>query len=128
MVLKLYTYSESGNAYKVRLLISFLGLTSKVQEVELDFLGDEQHSPQFLSINPRGEVPTLVDEENGKTLRDSAAILLYLAGKYGQEAKNKWWSSDVVEQAEITEWLAFAASWVQYGVFTARAILSFQGE
>ncbi|RAL11428.1 glutathione S-transferase [Aspergillus homomorphus CBS 101889] len=37
------------------------------------------------------------------------------------------WSADVTEQARITEWLAFAASWVQYGVLTARAIFSFGG-
>src|SRR5690606_34237863 len=43
----------------------------------------------------------------------------------GRHAPDTWWSRDPVEQARIVEWLAFAASWVQYGVFTARALVSF---
>lgn len=38
-----------------------------------------------------------------------------------------YWSIELIEQAAIVDWLAFASSWVQYGVFTARAILSFNG-
>ena len=121
MSLVLYSYKESGNSYKVRLLLSFLHLKAEIKE--LDFFADEQHSPEFLKINPKGEVPALVDGD--VVLTDSAAILTYLAGKYGP--KNTWWSEDIVEQAKIVDWLAFAASWVQYGVFTARAILSFKG-
>lgn len=120
MAAKLYTYEQSGNSYKVRLLAAFLGVA--LDHVELDFLNDQQHSPEFLAINPRGEVPTLVDGE--RVLTDSAAILVYLAGRHDKAA---WWSDDVAEQAAIVDWLAFAASWVQYGVFTARAILSFKG-
>lgn len=121
MTAKLYTYEQSGNSYKIRLLAALLDI--KLDEVEIDFIGDEQHRPDFLAINPRGEVPTLVDGD--KTFRDSASILVYLAGKHA--AKNTWWSDDVAEQAAIVDWLAFASSWVQYGVFTARAIISFKG-
>lgn len=121
MGLKLYSYQESGNSYKVRLLIALLNLEVEVQE--LDYFNDEQHSEAYLKINPKGEVPALVDGDI--VLTDSAAILVYLSGKYGPS--NLWWSDDIVEQAKIVDWLAFAASWVQYGVFTARAILSFKG-
>lgn len=121
MSLKLYSYNESGNSYKVRLLASLLKVDLEI--VELDYFSDEQHSEKFLKINPKGEVPALVDGDI--VLTDSAAILVYLAGKYSD--KNTWWSEDLVEQAKIVDWLAFAASWVQFGVFTARAILSFKG-
>lgn len=121
MSIKLYSYQESGNSYKVRLLAALLGVKLEIQE--LDYFSDEQHSPAFLTINPKGEVPALVDGDI--VLTDSAAILVYLAGKYAP--KNSWWSEDLVEQARIVDWLAFAASWVQFGVFTARAILSFKG-
>lgn len=121
MSLKLYSYNESGNSYKVRLLAALLKVDLEI--VELDYFSDEQHSEKFLKINPKGEVPALVDGDI--ILTDSAAILVYLAGKYSD--KNTWWSEDLVEQAKIVDWLAFAASWVQYGVFTARAILSFKG-
>ncbi|GJE25686.1 glutathione S-transferase family protein [Methylobacterium organophilum] len=120
MSIRLYTYRESGNSYKVRLLLAFLGLT--VEEVEIDFPGREQHGPAFLAINPRGEVPVLIDGD--RTFTDSAAILVHLADKH---AGQTWWSHEAAEQAEIVDWLAFAASWIQHGVFTARAILSFQG-
>jgi glutathione S-transferase len=123
----LYTYIESGNSYKVRLLAALLNI--ELEHKELDFLNDQQHSPEFLKINPRGEVPTLVDGDN--TFTDSAAILTYLAGTHSDrdstQTPSSFWSSDIVEQAKIVDWLAFAASWVQYGVFTARAILSFRG-
>lgn len=121
MALKLYSYNESGNSYKVRLLASLLDIQLDI--IELDYFSDEQHSENFLKINPKGEVPALVDGD--VILTDSAAILVYLAGKYAQP--NTWWSTDLIEQAKIVDWLAFAASWVQYGVFTARAILSFKG-
>ena len=121
MSLKLYSYNESGNSYKVRLLAALLKVDLEI--VELDYFSDEQHSEKFLKINPKGEVPALVDGDI--VLTDSAAILVYLAGKFSD--KNTWWSEDLVEQAKIVDWLAFAASWVQYGVFTARAILSFKG-
>lgn len=116
--MKLYTHEESGNSYKVRLLIAFLGVA--VDEHRVDLMSDEQHGAAFLAVNPRGEVPVLVDGD--LVLRDSAAILVYLAGR---SAASGWWSERVDEQAAIMEWLAFAASWVQYGVFTARAVLSF---
>ena len=116
--MQLYSFEESGNSYKVRLLFSFLGVD--YQRIEVDLLKDEQHQPAYLAINPRGEVPALVD--GTVVLCDSAAILLYVAVRHGPRP---WWSNAIDEQAHIMEWLAFAASWVQYGVFTARALLSF---
>jgi len=116
----LYTQEESGNCYKVRLLAAILGI--EVKEIEIDFKNDHQHTPEFLAISPRGEIPVLVDGD--RTLTDSASILVYLAGK---KPESGFWSQDVGEQAEIVEWLAFAASWAQFGVFTARAIIYFKG-
>lgn len=118
MGLFLYTHDESGNSYKVRLLLSFLEIPCDM--VEIDLMQDAQHQPPFLAINPRGEVPALAD--GNAVLRDSAAILFYVAS---QRSADHWWSRDLLEQAQIIEWLAFAASWVQYGVFTARAMVSF---
>ncbi|MCC6709215.1 MAG: glutathione S-transferase family protein [Gammaproteobacteria bacterium] len=116
--MQLYSFEESGNSYKVRLLCALLGVAPELRNVSL--LDDEQHQPPFIDFNPRGEVPVLVDGE--LVLRDSSAILLYIAGKHGN---GLWWPADVARQAKVMEWLAFAASWVQYGVFTARALVSF---
>ncbi|MEM7465476.1 MAG: glutathione S-transferase family protein [Pseudomonadota bacterium] len=116
--MKLYSHDESGNSYKVRLLMSFLDADYEV--INVDLMADEQHQSEYLAVNPRGEVPALKDGD--VLLRDSAAILVYVASRHGGAP---WWSEEPAEQAEITEWLAFAASWVQYGVFTARAVVSF---
>lgn len=116
--MRLYEYPESGNSHKVRLLLSFLGLA--YESVEIDLMADEQHQASFLSINPRGEVPVL--EDDGTVLHDSMAILVYLAMKYD---KGVWLPRDPKNMGEVMEWLAFAASWIQYGVFTARALVSF---
>ena len=116
--MKLYTFEESGNSYKVRLLLSFIGI--ECEQVDVDLMAGEQHQSAYLAVNPRGEVPALVD--GSLVLRDSAAIMIYLAHRNGVQP---WWSEDAAEQAKIMEWLAFAASWVQYGVFTARALVSF---
>lgn len=101
----LYTFKGSGNSYKVRLLESLLGI--KLEHIELDFLADEQHSKQFLAINPRGEVPCLVDGE--KTFNDSSSILTWLAGRYGDggntEGPSSYWSSDLYEQTQIINWV-----------------------
>lgn len=102
----LYTFQGSGNSYKVRLLEALLGIELKHQE--LDFLADEQHSPEFLKINPRGEVPCLVDGD--KTFNDSSSILTWLAGKWGDKGSGKgpssYWSNDLYEQAQIVNWVS----------------------
>ena len=117
--MKLYEHPESGNSHKVRLLLSFLGLA--YESVVVDLMTDEQHQEPFQSINPRGEVPVLDDD--GVILRDSMAILVYLATKYDEQ--REWLPKDTAGTAHVMEWLALAASWIQYGVFTARAIVSF---
>ncbi len=117
-MLTLYSHPESGSSYKVRLLLSFLGLPHEV--IDVDLMTDEQHGAAYLAINPRGEVPALRDGD--LVLRDSAAILVYLAAKY---APDPWYPPQPAAMAVVTEWLAFAASWIQYGVFTARALVAF---
>jgi glutathione S-transferase len=125
MAPKLYTYNESGNCYKVRLLASILDID--LEEVEIDFFNEQHHSEEFLAINPRGTIPTLVDGD--KTFTDSSAILVYLAGTHTDRGSDKkpssYWSSDIFDQATIVDWLAFASSWVQFGTCKARGIVSF---
>jgi glutathione S-transferase len=125
MVPKLYTFVESGNSYKVRLLAAILNI--ELEEVEIDFFNEQHHSEEFLAINPRGTIPTLVDGD--KTFTDSSAILVYLAGTRSDRGSTKtpssYWTADVTDQAVIVDWLAFASSWVQFGVCKARGVVSF---
>ncbi|MCO5590274.1 hypothetical protein L7F22_044243 [Adiantum nelumboides] len=124
----LYSWPESGNSYKVRLLLSLLKIEAQVKD--LDFLNNEQQGASFKSINPKGEVPTI--QHGDIVLTDSSSILTYLAATFDNDGKqnkgpSSFWSSDILEQAKIIEWLAFSNGWVQHGVFTARAILSYGG-
>ncbi|KAF2232508.1 thioredoxin-like protein [Viridothelium virens] len=124
---KLYTIKDSGNCYKPRLLAALLNI--KLELVEVDYRNDQHHSPEFLAINPRGQIPALVDGD--KVFTDSAAILVYLSGYQSDSntigALLPFWSNDVVEQAEIVDWVAFATGWIQSGIATARAIIRFRG-
>ena len=102
----LYTFIGSGNSYKIRLLEALLGIQLKHEE--LDFLADEQHQSKFLKINPRGEVPCLVDGD--KTFADSSSILTWLAGKWAdggkKEGPSSYWSNNLYEQAQIIDWVS----------------------
>ena len=72
----LFDYLDSGNGYKVRLLLTQLGIPCDI--VEVDILKGESRTPEFLKINPNGRTPVL--DDNGFILAESNAILLaYLA-------------------------------------------------
>jgi len=75
-VLTLYDFMGSGNGYKVRLLLSQLGLPFTL--VERDILKGETRTPEFLKKNPNGRIPTL-QLDDGTHLAESGAILWYLA-------------------------------------------------
>ncbi|HER20211.1 MAG TPA: glutathione S-transferase, partial [Chromatiales bacterium] len=57
----LYDFPLSGNCHKVRLLLSMLGID--YERVTIDVVKNETASPEFTRINPRGQVPFLVDGE-----------------------------------------------------------------
>lgn len=111
--MKLYSHPLSGNCHKVRLLLSMLKLDH--EETVVDLLKGAHKSPDFLALNPLGQVPVLVDGD--ATLRDSQAILVYLARKHGGEA---WLPTGALELARVVQWLSFAANEVAHGPNMAR--------
>jgi glutathione S-transferase len=72
----LYDNLDSGNGYKIRLLLA--QLQQSYRYVELDIMRGETRTPQFLARNPDGRIPTL-EFEDGQCLAESNAILCYLA-------------------------------------------------
>lgn len=107
-MLTLYEFGLSGNCHKVRLLLSLLGL--QYQSTLLNNAEREHKAEQFLQLNPFGQVPLLTD---GDTLvRDSQAILVYLARTYGAD---EWFPHDPAKMAEVVSWLAVAANEVARG-------------
>lgn len=114
--IKLYSYPISGNAYKVRLLLALLGLDYEL--VNVDLKAGETLKPEFLSLNPRGQVPVLVDGD--VVVWDSMAILVYLARQYG---KGEWFPTDLPGEIQVMQWLAVSENELLYGLARARAIL-----
>ena len=60
----------------------------------------DQNSPAFLKISPNNKIPAIIDRDNGMSLMESGAILIYLAEKYG-----KFLPKDSIARAEVNEWL-----------------------
>jgi glutathione S-transferase len=104
----LYNIALSGNCHKIRLMLSFLGIEYKTHD--LDLTASEQSSDAYLVLNPFGQAPVL--DDNGTVIRDSQAILVYLAKKYGDK---QWWPESSDELAEIISWLSTAANEIQNG-------------
>ncbi len=97
-MLTLYDYWESGNGYKVRLLLSHLGLEHR--RVELDILRDETRTDAFLAKNPNGRVP-LLELADGRVLAESNAIQFYLA------EGTPYLPDDAFERAQVLQWMFF---------------------
>ncbi len=116
--MKLYDLSLSGNCYKVRLFAALAGIPLEIAGV--DFLAGEHKKPPLTDLNPWGEIPILVDE--AVVLRDSQAILVYLAAKYAGE---NWFPSDPLGQASVVQWLSTAANEIQNGPCAARLVDKF---
>ncbi|MCB1739530.1 MAG: glutathione S-transferase family protein [Gammaproteobacteria bacterium] len=116
--MKLYDGLLSGNAYKARLLLSLLGLEHEL--VNVDLARGENRTVSFLKLNPRGQIPVLVDGD--VTIWDSQAVLVYLARRYGDP---HWYPLDPVPLATVNQWLAFSENECLFGMARARAVKVF---
>lgn len=81
-MMRLYGYWRSSAAYRVRIALNLKGLEYQQESVHLVKNGGEQHSEQYLKLNPNQLVPTLVDGD--LQLNQSLAILDYLEQAYPQ--------------------------------------------
>lgn len=77
--IKLYNFPLSGHAHRVELMLSLLELPTELLFVDL--ANGAHKRPEFLAINPFGQVPVI--DDGGTVISDSNAILVYLAKKYG---------------------------------------------
>ena len=97
-MVKLYDYLDSGNGYKVRLLLHQLDIPFEL--VEVDIMKGGTRTPAFLARNPNGKIPTL-QLEDGSFLGESNAILFYLA------EGTKYLPEDRLERARVLQWMFF---------------------
>lgn len=95
---KLYSMQRSGNSYKVRLALAFLG--ARYRAIEIDILRGESRTPEFLAKNPSGQVP-LLEVADGRYLAESNAILWFVAGGTPLAPESR------MDRAEALQWMFF---------------------
>src|SRR6188768_2139500 len=107
----LYDYLFSGNCYKIRLLLSQLGVAFETRPI--DILAGEARQPSFLRKNPLGQVPVL-ELADGTCLRESSAILMHLA------EGTALLPAPGLARTRVLEWLCFEQSNVSQVIGRAR--------
>jgi GST-like protein len=110
-MIKFY-YNLAPNPTKVALCLEEMGLPYEL--VPVDTRKGEQHTPSFLAINPNAKLPAIVDD--GATVFDSNAILLYLAEKTGKFLPG----TSLAARGQMLSWLMFVASGI--GPYSGQAV------
>lgn len=118
-MIQLYGHEFSGNSYKVRLFLELLKI--EYEWIKVDLMRGEHKSPEYLALNPFGQVPLLIDGE--AKLADAQAILVYLAKQYGGE---QWLPTNALSLAQVVRWLSITAGEVRQGPENARLYYLFK--
>lgn len=121
----LYGNKFSGNSYKTRLTCALLNID--YHWVEIDILTQENRQPEFLQINPLGQVPVLLIQPDDAPadsqptlLLESNAIIRYLAHDSTLIPK-----SDIA-YAKMWQWLLYEQNEVRPNIASVRFIKKFQ--
>lgn len=118
-MIKIFGDQRSGNCLKVLYAANWLGL--ETTWIEVDIFNAESRTGEFLARNPTGQIP-VIELENGESLSQSNAILLYLG------ADTALLPGDKMALARVHEWLF----WEQYNhepsIAVCRANLLFRGK
>ncbi len=117
--IRLFGFSLSGHSHRVQLFLSLLDLPYEF--IAVDLPNRAQKSQEFLAMNPRGQVPVIVDGDI--TLYDSTAILVYLAKSYGPAS---WLPDSAVDAAHVQQFLSLAAGEILEGPARARLVTVFK--
>ncbi|WP_426810831.1 glutathione S-transferase family protein [Pseudomonas sp. WOUb67] len=116
--IKLYNFPKSGHAHRIELMLSLLNLPTEL--VLVDLAKGAHKQPDFLALNPFGQVPVI--DDNGTVIADSNAILVYLAKKYDN---GTWLPEEPAAAARVQRWLSIAAGPLAFGPAAARLVTVF---
>jgi glutathione S-transferase len=119
MAIRLHSFALSGHSHRAQLFLSLLGVPHDL--VPVDLRGGAHKTPEFLAMNPFGQVPVLEDGET--ILFDSNAILVYLAQTY--DPARTWYPQEPVAAARVQQWLSVAAGLIAFGPAAARLVTVF---
>ncbi len=111
-MITLYT-AQTPNGRKVSIALEEMGLAYEVRAMRL--AARDQKRPEFLTINPNGRIPALVDSDTGAAVFESGACLEYLAEKSGQLMPQ-----DLAGKYEVLGWVYFQVG----GVGPAMAVVN----
>jgi len=114
MSIRLYDDPISGNGFKVRLVLSQVGIDYDYRPVDL--MKSETHTPEFLEINPNGKIPAVVLDD-GRTLFESNAIMWYFARGTALVPQ------DTYLEAQVLQWMGFEQYSHEPKVAVARFIM-----
>ena len=115
---KVYGDIQSGNCYKIKLLLSWLELEH--EWIAVNILEGETHTEQFKKMNPNTRIPVL-DFGNGEFLWESNAILNYLA------EGTRYLPDDRYDRALVLQWQFFEQYSHEPYIATARYINKYLG-
>lgn len=101
-MMKLYGF---GPTRSLRALWALLELDAEFEFIPVNMMAGENRHPDFLRLNPAGKVPVLVDGD--LVLTESAAIVMYLAEKYGAKGLMP---TDLTQRAQAYRWSLFAVT------------------
>lgn len=116
--MRVYGDIQSGNCYKVKLVMSLLDITH--EWIHIDILAGETQTAEFLSINPNGKIPVL-ELPKGRYLAESNAILNFLA------SGTKLLPEDPFDQAKVLQWQFFEQYSHEPYIAVARFIAKYHG-
>ncbi|CAN5446212.1 glutathione S-transferase N-terminal domain-containing protein [soil metagenome] len=102
MTIDLYTWS-TPNGRKISIALEEMDIDYTVHAVNIG--KDEQFAPDFLAISPNNKIPAIVDRDNGLSVFESGAILMYLGDKTG-----KYYPAEMKARVRVHEWLMWQMS------------------
>ena len=88
--------SDTPNGKKITIMLEELGCEFKITKIDLS--KDEQLESDFKKLSPFGKIPVIKDHENGVSVFESGAILIYLGEKF-----NKFY--ELKDRNIINQWL-----------------------
>jgi glutathione S-transferase len=117
-MLRLYNDQDSGNSYKIRLLLTQLGIP--FERIDIDLVGGETRTERYRARNPLGQAP-FVEFDDGRVLAESNAILWYLAEGSAFLPADRW------TRAQTLQWMSFEQYRIEPNIGTPRFWITMLG-
>ncbi|HEY6598129.1 MAG TPA: glutathione S-transferase family protein [Pseudomonadales bacterium] len=102
--MKLYWHPFSIMPWRIRIALHEKGIP--YESIQVDVYGSRHRTPDFLAMNPFGQIPVL--EHDGVTISESIAILEYLEERYPRPALLP---ADVVARAMVRQWMCWSTDY-----------------